>query len=87
MCLIYRVPVANVAMRHNNMYRYDLNVEMQKEVCCDVVVEPLLLPLDNEDAQDTQGDRLWSTFEWSFFDVRVFHPNAPSYWYRYHEIL
>ena len=75
-----------VAMRHNNLR--DLNADMQKEVCRDVVVEPTLLPLDNEEIQGTQGDRsapdissrgLWSTFERTFFDVRVFHPNAPSY--------
>ena len=75
-----------VAMRHNNLR--DLNAEMQREVCRDVVVEPPLLPLDGEDVQGTQGDRsapdissrgLWSTFERTFFDVRVFHPNAPSY--------
>ena len=73
-------------MRHNNLR--DLNADMQKEVCRDVVVEPTLLPLDNEEIQGTQGDRsapdissrgLWSTFERTFFDVRVFHPNAPSY--------
>ena len=75
-----------VAMRHNNLR--DLNAEMQGEVCRDVVVEPQLLPLGNEDIQGAQGDRaapdissrgLWSTFERTFFDVRVFHPNAPSY--------
>ena len=75
-----------VAMRHNNLR--DLNAEMQKEVCRDVVIEPQLLPLENEDIQGTHGDRsapdissrgLWSTFERSFFDVRVLHPNAPSY--------
>ena len=73
-------------MRHNNLR--DLNAEMQKEVCRDVVIEPQLLPLENEDIQGTHGDRsapdissrgLWSTFERSFFDVRVLHPNAPSY--------
>ena len=44
-----------VAMRHNNLR--DLNAEMQREVCRDVVVEPLLLPFDSEDVQGTRGDR------------------------------
>ena len=75
-----------VAMRHNNLR--DLNCELQREVCRDVVLEPQLLPLDTSDIQGVQGDRaapdissrgLWSTFERTFFDVRVLHPNAPSY--------
>ena len=73
-------------MRHNNIR--DLNAEMQREVCRDVVVEPKLIPLDNEEIPGVQGERaapdvssrgLWSTFERTFFDVRVLHPNAPSY--------
>ena len=73
-------------MRHNNLR--DLNAEFQKEICRDVVVEPQLLPLGNEEVQGVQGERaapdissrgLWSTFERNFFDVRVLHPNAPSY--------
>ena len=73
-------------MRHDNLR--DLNAEMQREVCRDVVVEPDLLPLNNEEIQGAQGDRaapdissrgLWSTFERTFFDVMVLHPNAPSY--------
>ena len=53
------------------------------------MVEPQLLPLsNNEEVRGVQGDRaapdissrgLWSTFERTFFDVRVLHPNAPSY--------
>ena len=75
-----------VTMRHNNVR--DLNSELQQEVCRDVVIEPQLLPLDNEVVQGAQGDQvaldissrgLWSTFERTFFDVRVLHPNAPSY--------
>ena len=75
-----------VAMRHNNLR--DLNVTLQKEVCRDVVSEPRLLPLENEEVDGTQADRaapdissrgLWSTFQRTFFDVRVLHPNAPSY--------
>ena len=73
-------------MRHNALR--DLNAEMQQEVCKDVVIEPRLLPLDNESVEGTSADRaapdissrgMWSTFERTFFDVRVLHPNAPSY--------
>ena len=73
-------------MRHNALR--DLNAEFQREVCRDVVVEPRLLPLENEEISGTTADRaapdissrgLWSPFERTFYDVRVFHPNAPSY--------
>ena len=65
-------------MRHNALR--DLNAEMQREVCKDVVIEPQLLPLDNESVEGTSADRaapdissrgMWSTFERTFFDVRV----------------
>ena len=42
-------------MRHDNLR--DLNAEMQREVCRDVVIEPHLLPLDNEEIQGAEGDR------------------------------
>ena len=73
-------------MRHNNLR--DLNITMQKEVCRDVVSEPSLLPITDQEIEGTSADRaapdissrgLWSTFERTFFDVRVLHPNAPSY--------
>ena len=74
-------------MRHNNLR--DLNAEFMKEVCRDVVTEPQLIVLDDEDIQQgTKADRaapdissrgLWSTFEGTFFDVRVLHPNCRSY--------
>ena len=76
-----------VSMRHNALR--DLNAELQQEVCRDVVIEPRLLPLENiTEVIGTAGDRaapdvssrgLWSTFERTFYDVRVLHPNAPSY--------
>ena len=77
-----------VHMRHNHLR--DLNAEMQREVCRDVVIEPNLIPLDNEELDDgtARGDKnapdissrgLWSNFERTFYDVRVLHPNAPSY--------
>ena len=75
-----------VAMRHNNIR--DLNEEFQREVCRDVVNEPPLIPLENKEITGTKADRaaadissrgLWSTFERTFYDVRVLHPNSPSY--------
>ncbi len=68
-----------VSMRHNNIR--DLNAELQREVCRDVVTEPALIPLDNEEIVGTNADRaapdvssrgLWSTFERTFFDICVF---------------
>ena len=73
-------------MRHNNLR--DLNSELMKEVCRDVVTAPQMITLDDEDIQGTKADKaapdissrgLWSTFERTFFDVRVLHPNCPSY--------
>jgi hypothetical protein len=73
-------------MRHNN--NRDLNAELQREVCRDVVTEPALIPLDNEEIIGTDADRaapdvfsrgLWSTFERTFFDICVTHPNSPTY--------
>ena len=73
-------------MRHNHLR--ELNADLQREVCRDVVVEPQLLPLKDEEVQGARGDNakpdissrgLWSTFERTFFDVRVLHPNASSY--------
>ena len=73
-------------MRHNALR--DLNAELQREVCKDMVVEPQLLPLETETIEGASGDRaapdissrgIWSTFERTFFDVRVLHPNAASY--------
>ncbi len=73
-------------MRHNALR--DLNAELQSEVCKDVVTEPRLLPINDEEVNGTAADRaapdissrgMWSTFERTFYDVRVLHPNAPSY--------
>ena len=75
-----------VAMRHNNIR--DINEELQREVCRDVVREPKLIPLNSEETSGTHADGaaadissrgLWSTFERTFYDVRVLHPNSPSY--------
>ena len=56
--------------------------------CRDVATEPLLIPLNNEKVKGTQADKaaadvssrgMWSTFERTFFDIQVLHPNCPSY--------
>ena len=73
-------------MRHNNIC--DLNAELQREVCRDVAIEPALIPHDNEQITGTDADRaapdvsscgLWSTFERTFYDVCVTHPNSSTY--------
>ena len=74
-------------MRHNRIR--DLEAEIMKEVCHDVKVEPELLPLDTEVDRngnvkkraraDVSGIGVWGSYERSFLDVRIVHPNAPSY--------
>ena len=76
-----------VVMRHNRLR--DLEASILKEVCKDVKVEPKLLPLGNGSVTSTNtsdrarldisGVGIWSPMERTFFDVRVFHPNSPSY--------
>ena len=41
-------------MRHNHIR--DLNAELQREVCRDVVLEPALIPPDNEQILGTYTD-------------------------------
>lgn len=76
-----------VSMRHNAIR--DTEANLLREVCRDVVIEPQLLPVDSTKyatRTNTQhGARLdisargvWSTFERTFFDVRVTHPNCVS---------
>ena len=76
-----------VAMRHNRIR--DLEASILKEVCKDVKVEPELLPIGNSSVTssneaerarcDVSGIGIWSPMERTFLDVRVFHPNSPSY--------
>ena len=76
-----------VMMRHNCIR--DLEAEIMQEVCSDVRIEPELMPLDNnltrngnnaENARlDVSGIGVWGPFERTFLDIRVMHPNAPSY--------
>ena len=42
-------------MRHNALR--DLNAELQREVCKDVITEPRLLPLNDEEVNGTAADR------------------------------
>ena len=64
---------------------------MLKEVCPNTCIEPVLQSLDGEafrlrttnteeDARvDIRADSFWTTAQGAFFDIRVFHPSAPSY--------
>ena len=75
--------------RHNEIR--DLTADWLSEVCRETEVEPLLQPLSGEiilprsankqeDARvDIKTIGLWGRQQSAFFDVRVFHPNAPSY--------
>ena len=61
------------------------------EVCHNVSVEPGLQALDDEHIRpcnanredearlDIRANGFWSRGQEAFFDVRVFHPNAPTY--------
>ena len=89
-----------IIMRHNRVR--DLEAELMREVCSDVKIEPTLLPLANannvngntaEKARlDVSGNGVWSPMEKTFLDIRIMHPNSPSYMdknidqvYRQHE--
>ena len=69
----------------------DVGAEFLKEVCREVRTEPGLLPVEPEnfDTGAKTGDMarldivatgLFGNMEKTFFDVRVTHPNAPSYY-------
>ena len=74
-------------MRHNRIR--DLEAELLREVCKDVKIEPELLPIGNIELRgsnnaekarlDVSAVGLWSSMERTFLDVRVMHPNSPSY--------
>ena len=76
-----------VSMRHNRVR--DLEGELMREVCTDVKIEPHLIPLANpnrvngnrkENARpDVSGYGVWSPMERTFLDIRIMHPNCPSY--------
>ena len=76
-------------IRHNELR--DLIAEWLQEVCHDVTVEPPLLPLNGElitpssancsntARADIHARGFWGRRQGALFNVRVFHPNAPSY--------
>ena len=76
------------AIKRHNRVR-DTLAEIMKEVCLDVKIEPSLLPLANTDMikgntaenarLDVSGIGVWSPMERTFLDIRVMHPNSPSY--------
>ena len=74
-------------MRHNRIR--DLEASILRDVCKDVKTEPELLPIGgstvassnvSEKARlDVSAVGIWSPMERTFLDVRVVHPNSPSY--------
>ena len=80
-------------------HNHDLNAELQREVCRDVVLEPALIPPDNEQilgtytdwaAPDVSSRGPWSTFNitWQLFMISVSHiliflPTRIRQWNRY----
>ena len=73
-------------MRHDEVR--DITAQMLKEVCHDVAVEPLLLPMQGEQlarrTANTSGDArvdvsargFWTRGQRAYFDVRIFDPTA-----------
>ena len=74
-------------MRHNKIR--DVEASILKDVCKDVRVEPELLPIGNiqvDSSNQSEKARLdisavgiWSPLERTYLDVRVTHPNCPTY--------
>ena len=74
-------------MRHNNLRNFEAS--LLSDICKDVKIEPELLPIgDNTTNSSNSADKarldvsaigIWSQMERTFLDVRVFHPNSPSY--------
>ena len=75
-------------MRHNRVR--DMEATLMKEVCHDVRTEPDLLPIERDGplrrGNSTDGARLdvagvgvWGAYEKTFLDIRIMHPNSPSY--------
>ena len=74
---------------HNELR--NLTASWLQEVCHDVAVEPPLQPLTGkalvpafancrDDARaDIHARGFWGRQQVAFFDIRVFHPNTPSY--------
>lgn len=82
-------PHGGMTIRRHNEIR-DLTADWINEVCRETEIEPTLQPLDGEvilprssnkqdDARvDIKTIGFWGRQQSAFFDVRIFHPNAPS---------
>ena len=78
-----------VSIRHNDLL--DLTVRLVSEVCKDIEIESKLLPLSgqkingrttnrsDEARLDIWARRFWERGQHTFFDIRVFDPNACRY--------
>ena len=77
-----------VSLRHNRVR--DLEASLMREVCHNVQTEPELLPIDREEHSesgtvaerarlDVAGVGVWGAYEKTFLDIRIMHPNSPSY--------
>ena len=75
-------------IRHNEIQ--DLTASLLSEVCHNVAIEPHLQPLNgegfhhksaNSDENSRLNIRARGFCQDAYFDVRVFHPKAPSYCY------
>ena len=75
-------------MRHNRIR--DVGAELMKEVCHDVQTEPELLPIEGDGPAnsgnirdkarlDMSGLGVWGTYEKTFLDIRIMHPNCATY--------
>ena len=76
-------------LRHNEIR--DMSANLLREVCPNTCTKPGLQPLnsetfqlrtantDNEARVDIRAEGFWTSAQVAFFDIRVFHPSAPSY--------
>ena len=74
-------------MRHDRVR--DFEASLLKSVCKDVRTEPELLPVGGSVLNSTNNAEkarldvsavgIWSPMERTFMDVRIVHPNSPSY--------
>ena len=66
------------------------NAAQMRNVCRDVQTEPTLLPINDNDYDrkvntadnarlDISVRGLWSSYERTFFDIRITHPTSQSY--------
>ena len=74
-------------MRHNNIR--DFEATLLKEVCRDVQIEPMLLPIGNSETRSSnQAERarldvstvgIWSSMERTFLDVRIMQSDVMNF--------